>query len=250
MRVPCSICLLLLGAGGALAQAAKQPPRFEVASVKLRPATAGERGRVAIALGPAGITMTNVTLKAIVQWAYRLQPIQVSGPGWLEDDRYDVSAKASEAAPDQEIRKMTQTLLAERFKLQFHRDTKVMPAYVLTVGKSGHKLKKSMGEGEMRISPGERPMVFQFSHVTLAQLTEHAGSELEAVVVDETGLEGSWDFTLDVSVFGARPAASQDDAISMMIEAVNTQLGIKIDEKKAPAELLVVDHVERQPVEN
>jgi len=258
MRVLLGSSLLIFGAGVAVAQPAVTPPAFEVASVKTNGTGAGEgsgRGREVVTSSPAGVTMRNVHLKSIVQWAYHLQAIQVSGPGWLDDNRYDIVTRTAAETPVERQRQMMQTLLADRFKLVFHRETKEMPAYIFTVAKGGHKLMPSESEGEMEIKPtsSKGRMAAMFTHVTLAQMSEMFSSPLQAVVVDETGLKGSYDFTLDMTPFiggGDFHPTGIEDVITMIIQAANEQLGIKIEQKKAPAELLIVDHVEKAPVEN
>jgi uncharacterized protein (TIGR03435 family) len=256
MRAILGTSLLIFSACGAFGQPA-EAPAFEVASVKMNATGSGEgpgRGRETITPSPAGVTMKNVHLKSVVQWAYHLQAIQVSGPGWLDDNRYDIVAKAAGETPGERQRVMMQTLLAQRFKLTFHRETKEMPAYVFTVAKGGHKLKPSESEGEMEVKPSVTgKMAAAFSRVTLAQLSEMAQSPLQGVVVDQTGLKGSYDFTLDMSPFmggGDFRPTGIEDIIAMIIQAVNEQLGIKIEQKKVPAELLIVDHAEKIPVEN
>jgi uncharacterized protein (TIGR03435 family) len=254
MRAILTTSLLIFSICGAFGQAA-DAPAFEVASVKISAAGSGEgRGREIVTPSPAGVTMKNVHLKSVVQWAYHLQAIQVSGPGWIDDNRYDIVAKAAGETPGERQRVMMQTLLAQRFKLTFHRETKEMPAYVFTVAKGGHKLKPSEGEGEMEVKPsGSGKMAAAFSHVTLAQLAEFASSPLQGVVVDQTGLKGSYDFTLDMSPFmggGDFRPTGIEDVITMIIQAANEQLGIKIEQKKVPAEILIVDHAEKVPVEN
>ena len=252
MRVVLGASLLILSAGGAYGQPADPAPAFEVASVKVRPGMGGERGmrRDAITPSPAGVTMMSVPLKAVVQWAYHMQAIQVSGPGWLDSDRFDIIAKTAVPVPTEQLRAMTVTLLSQRFKLTVHRETKEMPAYVVTVAKGGHKLKQSEGEGDMQVVPSGNKMSASFTHVTMAQLSEMVGSPLQGVVVDQTGLKGAWDFTLDMSGFAMNQPTGIEDAIGMVIQAANEQLGIKIEQKKVPAELLIVDHAERVPVEN
>jgi uncharacterized protein (TIGR03435 family) len=254
MRAILGTSLLIFSASGAFGQPA-EAPAFEVASVKMNTAGAGEgpgRGRETITPSPAGVTMKNVHLKSVVQWAYQLQAIQVSGPSWLDDNRYDIMAKTAGETPGERQRVMMQTLLAQRFKLTFHRETKEMPAYVFTVAKGGHKLKPSESEGEMEVKPsGKSRMAAEFSRVTLAQLM--ASSALPGVMVDQTGLKGSYDFTLDMSPFmggGDFRPTGIEDVIPMIIQAANEQLGIKIEQKKVPAELLIVDHAEKIPVEN
>src|SRR5580658_5216651 len=248
--------LLMCGACGAFGQAA-DAPAFEVASVKINATGAGEgpgRGRETITPSPAGVTMKNVRLKSVVEWAYHLQAIQVSGPGWLDDNRYDVVAKTAGEVPTDRQRVMMQTLLAQRFKLTSHSETKEMPAYVFTVAKGGHKLRQSESEGEMELKPsGGNRMAASFSRVTLAQLAEFASSPLQGIVVDQTGLKGSYDFTLDMSPFmggGDFKPTGIEDVVTMIIQAAKEQLGIIIEQKKVPAELLIVEHVEKIPVEN
>jgi uncharacterized protein (TIGR03435 family) len=254
MQLGCPASILVFCSCAAWGQSADPAPAFEVASVKATPqAVQGpEMGRKTdtITPSPGGLTMLNVRLKSAVQWAYHLQPIQVSGPGWIESNRYDIVAKTSGPVTTEQLRRMTQTLLADRFKLAVHKETKEMAAYVVTVGKNGHKLKPSEGEGEMQLKPGPNRMVAQFTHVTLAQLAEMTSSPLQGVVVDETGLKGQWDFTLDVSNMGMTQPTGIDDAINMIIQVLNEQLGIKVDQKRVPAELLIVDHAEKIPVEN
>ena len=186
----------------------------------------------------------------MVQWAYHLQPIQVTGPGWIESNRYDIMAKASGPVSHDQLRQMMQTLLAQRFKLTYHTENKEMPAYVVTVAKGGHKMKQSEGEGEMDVKPTGRGLIVAFTHVTMEQLTDLTQSPLQGVVVDQTGLKGAWDFTLDASSFAMTQPTGIEDAINMVIQAVNEQLGLKIEQKKVPAELLTVDHADKVPVEN
>jgi uncharacterized protein (TIGR03435 family) len=204
----------------------------------------------AITPTPGGVTILNTSLKAVVQWAYHMQAIQVQGPAWLDSNRYDIVAKSSEAASPERLRQMMQTLLADRFKLVFHRETKEMQAYVVTVGKNGHKMKPSEGEGEMDAKPTGKGLLVAFTHVTLAQLSEMASSPLQGVVVDQTGLQGAWDFTLDISNMAMQTPTDKEDAIGMIIQVLNDQLGIKIDQKKVAAEVIVVERAEKIPVEN
>jgi uncharacterized protein (TIGR03435 family) len=228
-----------------------QAPSFEVASVKVSHGSMGERVRPdAIAATTGSVTMTSVNLKAIIQWAYHLQSIQVQGPGWIDTDRYDVVAKASGPASKEELRHMMRTLLEQRFKLVFHKETKEMQAYVFTVAKGGHKLTQSVGDGEITAKPTGKGLNVAFSHVTLADFTEMASSPLQGVVVDQTGLTGAWDFTIDATMFAMNQPTGIEDVINMMVQIANEQLGIKIEQKKVPAEVFVVDRAEKTPVEN
>ena len=248
--------LVILSLCGAADQSAPAQPAFDVVSVKAAalpaPGPGPERGmrQDAIAPSPGGVTMFNTRFKSIVQWAYHLQPIQVNGPGWIESSHYNIMAKAAGAATDDQLRRMMQNLLAQRFKLAFHKETREMPAYIVSVGKGVPKLTQSEGEGEMQVKPGANRMVGQFTHVTVAALAEMTTSPLQGVVVDETGLKGQWDFALDASSFATVQPNGIDDAINMIIQAIGEQLGLKIEQKKAPAELLIVDRAEKVPIEN
>ncbi len=250
MRAVWGCGVLMLSVCAAHGQTPEEAPSFEVASVKL---TSGAeiKGREIITPSPAGVTMRNVHLKSVVGWAYHLQAIQIVAPSWMDNDRYDIVAKAAGAVPKDRLREMMQTLLATRFKLAFHRDTKEMPAYVVSIGKNGLKVKESQGSGDMQIKPAGVASA-SFSHITLAQLVEMASNDLQAVVVDQTGLKGSYDFTLDMSGFlaGDFHPTSMDDVMAILIQAANDQLGIRIEQKKTLAERLLVDHAERVPVEN
>ena len=251
MRLALGAGLLVLGACGAFGGPA-EAPAFEVASVKAIAAAGGEgRGHEMVTPSPSGVTMRNIALKSVVGWAYHLQSIQIVGPAWLDNDRYDIVAKASGEVPKDTLRQMMQTLLAQRFKLEFHRDTKEMPAYVISIAKTGLKIKNSETTGEMDVKPNGK-MGAAFSRVSLAQLTEMVSSQLQGVVVDQTGLKGTYDFTLDMSTLISSDfhPTSMEDVITLIAQAASEQLGIKIEQKKVPAERLLVDHMERAPVEN
>lgn len=199
---------------------------------------------------PGGITMLHGSLKAAIQWAYHLQAAQIIAPGWMGSNRFDIVAKTSAPASNEELRKMLQTLLADRFKLELHRETREMQAYVLTVAKTGHKMKPSEGDGPMDVKPTGKGLNILFTHVTLDELTGITESPLQGIVVDQTGLKGAWDFTIDGAAFAMQKPADMTEAIGMLIQILNDQLGIKVDQKKVPAEVLVVDHAEKLPVEN
>jgi len=142
------IGLALLPAGAALAQTAADPTTFEVASVK--PAAPQTPGRMMVGMrggpgtpDPGQVTLTNVTQKMLLARAYGVQDYQISGPGWLESERYDIVAKVPEGATKEQFQAMLQNLLAERFKLTLHHETKELPQYALVVAKNGPKLKES-----------------------------------------------------------------------------------------------------------
>lgn len=223
---------------------------FEVASV--RP---GQPGKEAIDHVPGSLTMRNVRLTAAIAWAYDAQDYQVSGPGWLEDTRFDIAAKAGSPVPPAELRKMLQTLLSDRFQLTLHRQPKDLPALVLTVGKNGHKLQAVEVEGSPSFQTGKLSLTGKGA--TLSQLTAFLSRELRIPVIDQTGLTGRFNYFLDINSYiteemrqsGGPNGGPPPDAPGVIAQAIQAQLGLKMDSKKAPVEMLVVDRVEK-PSEN
>jgi uncharacterized protein (TIGR03435 family) len=192
-------------------------------------------------------------------------PTVLSGPSWLEADRFDVIAKAQPSTTPATAKLMRQALLADRFKLVLHTDSKPMPAFVLSVGKGKPKLTPSDGKS----APGcqapptqtlPQPGVIPKSTVVCRGLSMEAfATRLRAMaanplsggnnpVVDKTGLEGSWDFdiTWTLPLMLARAGA---DGISIF-DAVDKQLGLKLEEQKVATPVIVVDSVNRKPSDN
>jgi uncharacterized protein (TIGR03435 family) len=241
--------VILLTSLAAFAQPAERPA-FEVASV--RP---GQPGKEAIDHVPGSLTMRNVRLTAAIAWAYDAQDYQVSGPAWINDTRFDIAAKAGSPAPPAELRKMLQTLLAERFQLTLHRQPKDLAALVLTVGKNGHKLQAVEEEGSPSFQTGK--MSLTGKGATLNQLTAFLSRELRIPVIDQTGLAGRFNYFLDIGSYvteemrrsGSPDGGPPPDAPGIVAQAIQAQLGLKMDSKKAPVEMLVVDRVEK-PTEN
>ena len=237
--------LLLAGSGGAAAQT------FDVASIR-----AAQPGRDSVEVVPGSVTMRNLRMTACIRWAYGVQDFQISGPGWLNEARFDIVAKAGTQAPEADLRKMMQALLADRFKLVVHRETKEMTALILTVGKNGHKLKPTDVEGSPSFQTGKLNLTGKGA--TIAQLTEFLSRELRQPVVDKTGLTGRFDYFLDINAYvteeirktetpnGGPPA----EAPSIIAQAIQAQLGLKIEPHKAPVEMLVIDSIEKTPTEN
>jgi uncharacterized protein (TIGR03435 family) len=227
---------------------------------------------MSVDLQPGGkLVMRNVPMKVLIMFAYHLRPEALAGgPAWIESDRYDVVAKAAETGPPDDVRRMVQTLLAERFKLAVHREQKVMEAYGLMLAKSGAKLKSAeaallSGQGcrPGQSQPGQRHV--DCRHVSMAgladSLQELAPGEITVPVVDQTGLQGSYDFRLDWRPIAGRTAAAPpgeplaaappvEEAGPNIFDAVATQLGLKLEGKKVPLPIIVIDHVERVPIEN
>jgi uncharacterized protein (TIGR03435 family) len=239
---------------------ANASPSFEVATIK--PSKPDDQRKAFLVRGRRFQTI-NVSLSEMMSFAYGVHAKQVIGaPSWAETAKFDIDAQPDgEGAPsDMQWKGMLQKLIVERFKLTFHRDKKELSVYVLSVAKTGQKLTKSEGD------PNGLPGLFFHGlgdlHVTNANMADFAGLMQEAVldrpVLDQTGLNGRFDFTLkwtpDDSQFsgmGAKIPPPTDSATAPpgLYTAIQEQIGLKLDATKAPAEVLVIDHVEK-PSEN
>jgi len=222
-----------------------QTPSFEVASVKV-----SNGGPSRIETSGDSLTMQG-SLSNIISWAYDLGGVdhlnQLSGPPWLNQERYHIAAKAPGPVPVKELKLMLQTLLAERFKFAFHRETKEFPVYALVVATGGPKFKETASEGESvtRTDP-KRPGTGGTSlRTSMAQLANLLAGTCPDPVVDMTGLTGRYDFTLDVTGY---PVNVEMPAI--LSDVLQKQLGLKLEHRRIPLDVVVVDHADRVPIEN
>ncbi len=215
---------------------------FEVASVK--PNLSGT-GHSDVDVDGNLLRMKNVTLKACITWAYRLTDAEVSGPDWLESERFDIVAKAESGKPKPE---MLQPVLADRFKLAVHHETRELTIYALVIAKNGPKIKP--------VDPGEGDTTSRRGHVTITRTSMNGlgrflggpNARLGRPVVDKTGLNGVFSFDLDWTPEG-RADPNADGPPSIFV-ALQEQLGLKLEAQKSPVNVLVVDHVEKVPTEN
>jgi uncharacterized protein (TIGR03435 family) len=261
LRTTLGASLLVFTAGGVFGQAAGAPAAFEVASIRVSQlGKAGGEGsrRENIQVSPGSVTMRNVSLRSCVRWAYHVVDYQVTGPDWLNSERYDIAAKAAGPTTEDQLRVMLQALLAERFKLALHRQTKELPAYVLMAGKNGPKVHESQTEGEMVVEPNQSRMTVSVQRAPVSQLVEMLSNLFRAPVLDETGLKGRYDISVNVAKYlpelGKRGeehgAEAQADPLSIVTLALQEELGLKLESRKASIDLLIVDHAEKTPVEN
>lgn len=240
--------------------AANANPTFEVATIK--PSKPDEPGKAFLVRGRRFSTI-NSTLGDLISFAYGVQAKQVIGaPPWVETDKFDLTATPDgEGVPsDKQWKGMLQKLITDRYKLAIHRDKRELAVYVLSVGKAGPKLTKSDGD------PNGLPGLFfsqlgdlNVSNGTMSDFTQLMQSAvLDRPVVDQTALAGRYNFTLkwtpDDSQFGGSgikipPPTDAANAPPPLYTAVQEQIGLKLEATKAPAEVLVVDHVEK-PSEN
>jgi uncharacterized protein (TIGR03435 family) len=240
------ITIALLAALHLYAQAA---PEFEVATIKPAPPQSNGRTqtRMSSDTDKGDLTYSNVNLKEVMGRAYKVQQIQITGPDWLETERFDIAAKFPPHASPEQLLLMLQSLLAERFKLALHRETKELPVYALTVAKGGPKFKPSDTASGIT-SNSNRTQWHVTAKGSMASFAEFLTGEAGRPVLDKTGLPGSYELTLDWAPDTA-PAAN-DAALPSLFTALQEQLGLKLESTKAPVETLVVDHADRTPTEN
>jgi uncharacterized protein (TIGR03435 family) len=216
--------------------------------------------RVTPKIEPAGIDFENVTLQLCIQRAYGVKPYQVTGPAWIGTERYTILAKSGGPAKEQQLMLMLRTLLADRFKLAFHREMKDMPVYALVVAKNGPKLKESKGgDGITDMSGGPAGVSVMEGHDSpIGTLTGVLRQKLDRPVLDETGLKGLYDYKLMFRSESGRagPNAGADDAPSdpggapSIFTALQEQLGLKLDARRAPIDVIAVDRAEKEPAGN
>lgn len=288
----------------ALAQAPSSPT-FEVASIK--PAAPQGPGRFMVGMrggpgspDPGQITFTNVNLSMLIANAYDVHDYQINAPAWMDSERFDIVAKVPQGSTREDLRMMLRNLLAERFQVKIHKETKDAPIYALLIGKNGSKLKESPKEtpptdgdapngGRGPIGPPQRDkngfpilrggrgnmimvnngrLQMVGGHVTIANLAANLSGQLGRPVIDQTGLAGEYDYQLEFTHEGLAtprgfpakqpgpgpdggpgPADSAETGPSIFT-AVQEQLGLKLESRKGPVDLIVVDSGEKVPTEN
>jgi uncharacterized protein (TIGR03435 family) len=258
--LPATFTVILFTATAVFGQSADTPaPTFDVASVKAsQPATGGEqRRRENIQVSPGTVTMRNVNLKTCIRWAYHVTEYQVTGPAWLDSERYEITGKAAGPATEDQLRLMMLAMLQERFKLALHRQTKDFSVYVLVAGKNGPKVHESTTEGETSIETNQKQMSVSVQRAPVSQLVEMLSNVLRAPVIDMTGLKGRYDVAVNVTKYAADMAAQGKsveatpmDPLALIAMVLQGELGLKLEAKKMPLDLLIVDHAEKAPVEN
>jgi len=231
--------LLLIVAWTALAQS----PRFEVASIKpANPDHVDGVSGVETKLGR--LTATNVTLKRCILGAYGIRPHQiVGGPEWLDADRFDIVAKADGPVGDGTLSQMMQTLLAERFKLRFHRQTRTMQAFVLDAPKGAAKLTKADG-GEGKTISGRGQLTLE--NASMDKFADALSRQMDLPVVNQTGVDGVFNLKLR---WTPEAAGAPPDAPPPIYTALQEQLGLRLRSQKTPIEVFLIDGAEK-PSEN
>ncbi|SNT37990.1 soil-associated protein, TIGR03435 family [Granulicella rosea] len=242
--------------------AADADPSFEVATIK--PNNTGATSMQGLTVNGRNFKTRASSVADLIEFAYQVQGKQlVGGPEWLDKDRYDIAAVPdAEGAPNPEqVRSMIRKLLKERFQLTFHHDKRELSAYVLTVAKSGSKLTPTQMKGPLPglgLSPGPGGITLHVANGAIGDFTGFLQTlVLDRPVVDRTGLTDRYDFSVtfapDDSQFNGHPpkmpaGASTDSALSLF-EAMQKDLGLKLEAEKTPVDVLVLDKVEK-PSEN
>ncbi|MGD0871117.1 MAG: TIGR03435 family protein [Bryobacteraceae bacterium] len=250
----------------------------------------------------ARVDFSDLSLAELIRAAYRVKLYQISGPDWMTTSRFDVVAKLPEGAKTDQVPEMLRTLLGERFHLVLHNSSKEMPVYALVVGKEGSKLKESTpddatdgagaaaggsaaggaggrrGEGaspmtssgsgpngSYTMSAGSNGLHMDLKNVTIGTMIDWLSRFTDKPVVDQTGLAGRYDLSLDASrdemLNAARAAGMVVDAVRRAPEAATEpggdsvfasvqKVGLKLVPRRLPLPLLVVDHLDKTPTEN
>jgi uncharacterized protein (TIGR03435 family) len=288
IKMRCAICTFaVLICATLCAQDIRVKPQFEVASVRpvskdqvddLDPRFAkvfrelrldlSQKDKIPMA-GPDRVHIRNWSLRDLIAAAYSVHASQISGPAWLSDKSFNIEARVPENTPKGELNAMLQSLLEERFALRLHRITQTKHGYAITVGKGGPKLtpaelpsassqKLSQKESQLiqelnadnkRIKNyiGEEKPVGSFTSrswrsITIEELAHHLEGFTEAPVVDETGLTGRYSVTIEIAQNPGGLGGTIFDAVE--------KLGLKLEPRKVPVDILVVDQVNQVPTAN
>jgi uncharacterized protein (TIGR03435 family) len=188
----------------------------------------------------------NWTLANLVARAYLVKTHQIDGPSWIRTERYDMIAKAPDYTPKDQVPLMLQALLTERFQLKLHREQREMAVYALTAGNGKPKFEKSDGELSYNVSNNHR----QLRNHTLAQLAEFLSSIVQRPVFDRTGLGGTYNFPLEMSIEELGGINAKPELSAPSIFTIVEGLGLKLESRREPMEVIVIDSGNKVPTEN
>jgi uncharacterized protein (TIGR03435 family) len=248
------ICLAILLVTSVSGQTAESPTAFEAATVKLNTG-----GAYYFSIGAGQIQLRNHPLKILILMAYRVGNSSLFGPDWLETVKVDVVAKLPASAADVSAqdrdriwRPMLQTLLAERFKLKVHQEERRIPGYALVVAPGGLKMRRVDTPTRGAVTAGS----ITGESTTIAQIVASASGATGRPVRDMTGLSGNYEVNLtwtpeDKLLAGADSASAEPgERPPSIFTALQEQLGLRLERREFPMQVVVVDHVERVPTEN
>jgi uncharacterized protein (TIGR03435 family) len=243
---------------------AQEQPAFEVASVKVsvvhpvRTSTGSIRPKETIT--PGRVSYPYVTLRALLKFAYQVKDYQIMGPTWLDSDHYDIEATFSRETSLDQVPTMLQKLVAQRFLLSSHRESKVQSLYELEMAKGAPKLEPLPPEtseslGFFAVPTAAGPTYQVKGKATMSTLADRLSILFGRPVIDMTSLGGILpiDITADLalpSVEGQNTTVTSTDIEKPLIRALAKTLGVIVSPRRGPVELLIVDHAERQPTGN
>jgi len=247
--------LLVFVCSAALAQSSATTLSFDVASI--RPSAPDSRG-FSIEAGPGTLTTRNVSLRQCLEWAYLVQPFQLSGPSWLGDGRFDIAAKAADAASDDRLRLMLRALLAERFGVKLHREQKELPVYSIVLAKNGPKFHEpgpkdaskfleSKEEGPVHFSEDKTALMAE--RAPMSEIASKISGMMQRPVIDRTGLKERYDLRIDITPY-VTETKGETDPISLLFTGFQRELGLKLEAGRDTVDLLVIDSASKVPSEN
>jgi len=230
---------------------------FDVAPV--RP-NHNSKGGANLAASPGMLTIRNLPLRTIIGAAYGIAEYQIKGPPWIEHERFDIVAKTDASITDQDdMLPLLKPLLAERFQMTMHRETKQLPAYVLTVAANGPKFAAAeAGDTSLPFKKANKSgggRIYS-EHMTMPQFAEILSRRLGPPVLDRTGLAGAYRVTLEWAADSkaAKPAkpgkAEPDTDRPSIFTALHDQMGLRLQALKVPVEIFVIDQIEKTPTAN
>ena len=258
------LALVLLPALQLWGQSDQSPKSFEVASVKRleQPNPATSSGGGPGTSDPGRWWRSNVTLLSLLVQAFHMQGHAIVAPEWLRTTRYEISASVPPGTTREDVPLMIQRLLAERFGLTFHRESKEMPGYALVIRRNGPKLQPATGspapipprKGFPDLAQGVAPGVIQVDSdgpvrrfaagaMSMAQFADYLAAQTDGPVADLTELPAKYDIVL----YYSRPQA--DDGMDLL-SALRDQLGLDLQPRKTRVNVLVVDHIDQTPSPN
>jgi len=239
-------CVGLVVIAGARAQDAASRPRFEVASIRLNtsndPASWND-------LSGANVVFRNYTFGSILLTAFMVDRLNLEAPAWLYDQRFDITARVpDEKASLDQRRQMLQALLMDRFGLVVHHEAKTRSGFALVVAKNGPKIQPVEDVGGH--NNDNRPGKIQRLRTTIEDFASAVADILRQPVVDETHLAGRYNVVLTYTPDGGPGTPAEASGGPSIFTALEEQLGLKLEPRKLPVDILVVDRCEKLPTEN
>lgn len=242
--------------GMLLAACCAGEPTFAVASIR----PSHSKGGAGLSTSPGTLTIRNLPLKTIIATAYGVPGYRISGPTWLGTARFDIVAKTeAPVAEDEDMWPMLQALLAERFHLTMHRQTKELAGFVLTVAKNGAKLEAAAeGAADLSFKKANKAKgtSIEAGRLTMPQFAEVLSRKLGKPVTDKTAVAGAYRVRLkwapleDASKPGKAGNAKAGRDLPSLFTVIRDQMGLRLEAQKTQGEMIVIDRIEQTPIEN